>query len=81
VGTGQCVFGRDAAWREQGDAGCDDERTVGAGERGADRLDCALLVRAIFREFRVVVVEGEVDQPSDRATPLLRLSKSCKEPR
>jgi len=44
-----------------GHAGGDEQRTIGAFERGADGLDGALVFSAVLGEFREVVVEGCVD--------------------
>ena len=43
------------------DARRDDQRTVGAFERRAERCDGALVLGAVLREFREVVIEGSVD--------------------
>jgi hypothetical protein len=42
-------------------AGCDDQRAVRSGKRGAHGLDDAPILLAIRHEIREVVVEGAVD--------------------
>ena len=61
VGRRHILLGRRAARGEERHAGRHEQRTVGAFEHGADRLDGALVLRAVLREFREVVVEGGVD--------------------
>ena len=41
VGIGDVLLGRDGAGREPGQPGGDDERPIGAFERGTERLDGA----------------------------------------
>jgi hypothetical protein len=54
-------LGRGAARCEQRNPGRDEERPVGAFERGAQRFDGLPVHLAVLLEFREVVVEGGVD--------------------
>ncbi len=55
------LFSRGAARGQECHAGGHEQRTVGAFERGAEHLDGASVLRAVFHEFGEVVIEGSVD--------------------
>jgi hypothetical protein len=55
------LLARHAARGQQRHTGCDEQRTVGAFQHGADRLDGAPVLRAVLSELRKVVIEGRVD--------------------
>jgi hypothetical protein len=52
-------------------AGCDDQWSVGADENRAERLDHAAVVLTVRREFREVVIEGQVDEAVRAGSPSL----------
>ena len=54
-------FGREAPWRQQRNAGGDNQLPVGAFERVAERLERAPFRFAVLGELREVMIEGSVD--------------------
>jgi hypothetical protein len=61
VGSGDVVFGSEAAWRNQRGPGGDHQRAVRASERGAENFDSTPVHRTVRRELREVVVKGGVN--------------------
>ncbi len=55
------MFFSELAWRKHPGSGRDDQGTIRAGERGAERLDRAPIRLTVNLEFREVVNEGRVD--------------------